>query len=104
MRIVAAWVGGGGGLVMAGWLAGRDWWLLVLRHDEDGGEGRGEVLLLNPVERRETDAQSRVCTSFYTILVGDICRPVCNISCSKCRKCCRLVLNLQFRRYSKQYK
>ena len=89
MRIVAAWVGGGGGLVMAGWLAGRDWWLLVLRHDEDGGEGRGEVLLLNPVERRETDAQSRVCTSFYTILVGDICR---------------LVLNLQFRRYSKQYK
>ena len=76
VRIVAAWVGGGGGLVMAGWLAGRDWWLLVLRHDEDGGEGRGEVLLLNPVERRETDAQSRVCTSFYTILVGDICRPV----------------------------
>ena len=76
VRLVAAWVGGGGGLVMAGWLAGRDWWLLVLRHDEDGGEGRGEVLLLNPVERRETDAQSRVCTSFYTILVGDICRPV----------------------------
>lgn len=76
VRIVAAWVGGGGGLVMAGWLAGRDWWLLVLRHDKDGGEGRGEVLLLNPVERRDTDAQSRVCTSFYTILVGDICRPV----------------------------
>ena len=68
VRIVAAWVGGGGGLVMAGsTLAGRDWCLLVLRHDEDGGEGRGEVLLLNPVERRETDAQSRVCTSFYTI-------------------------------------
>ena len=78
VRLVAAWVGGGGGLVMAGWLAGRDWWLLVLRHDEDGGEGRGEVLLLNPVERRETDAQSRVCTSFYTILVGE-CKSLCGI-------------------------
>ena len=60
VRIVAAWVGGGGGLVMAGWLAGRDWWLLVLRHGQgqDGGEGRGEescsiqwrgeTLMLNP--------------------------------------------------------
>ena len=106
VRIVAAWVGGGGGLVMAGWLAGRDWWLLVLRHGQgqDGGEGRGEescsiqwrgeTLMLNP-------EFAPPFIPFWWVTFADLFELPVQQMQEIGRVCCRLVLNLQFRRYSK---